>query len=82
MCVNVFVAVNKLVMNGVSIDIEQYPYTAQIIVHVGDEMGLCGGAVVSKRVVVTASHCIYANDQIIPAADIDVLLGNMPTVEN
>ncbi|XP_026324889.1 trypsin epsilon-like [Hyposmocoma kahamanoa] len=63
-------------MNGVSIDIEQYPYTAQIIVHVGDDVGLCGGAVVSKRVVVTASHCIYANDQIIPAADIDVLLGS------
>lgn len=60
-------------LNGVEVKIEQYPYTAQVV---KNNASLCGGAAISKRVIVTAAHCVTIdNEHVVPAKDFDVWFG-------
>lgn len=67
-----------MVVNGVEVMIEQYPYLAQVII---DRSISCGGVIISRRVIATAGHCVYDVDleTITSAIDVEVYLGNMIT---
>lgn len=71
---HVMMSMEKRIVGGSEAHLDQYPYNVQFY-NLG---GLCGGSILSKKIVLTAAHCFDSNknlaDMKIFSSDNNILL--------
>ncbi|KAJ1997259.1 hypothetical protein GGI04_005473 [Coemansia thaxteri] len=69
---------DERIIGGISSMAGEYPYIVSLNLTLPEGSGLCGGTLITNRIVVTAAHCVYDLDQgtVVAAKNVRVGLGS------